>query len=92
MLGLLLIITITLWILAHLKTSRSDGFLLTNLHPFRRLMSYIMPTRNESVVYFDQYINADNLLSYLEEAKKKFNVDITHCLVQLVSLCSKILR
>ena len=81
MLSYVFVVVVVLWIIAHLKTSRPDGILVSKLHPFRRLMAYIMPTRNESVVYFDQYINADELLSYLEEAKKKFNVDVTHCLV-----------
>ena len=72
MLSYVFVVVVVLWIIAHLKTSRPDGILLSKLHPFRRLMAYIMPTRNESVVYFDQYIDADQLLSYLEEAKKKF--------------------
>lgn len=80
---LLTIVTIILilWILAHLKTSRPDGALLTNIHPYRRLMSYIMPKRNESIVYFDIYVPADKLLSYLKAAKEKIDIDITHCLV-----------
>jgi hypothetical protein len=45
------------------------------------MMSYLMPTRNGSVVYFDDYAKADELLAYIEEAKSQFHVDITHCLV-----------
>jgi hypothetical protein len=44
-------------------------------------MSYIMPTRNESLVYFETFIDAEALLSYVAEARKNFDVDISHCLV-----------
>jgi len=44
-------------------------------------MQYIMPTRNESVVYFDSYVNAEELLKYLEDAKGRFKVDVTHTVV-----------
>ena len=70
-----------LWIVLHLKTSRPDGTLIRDLHPYRRIMGYIMPTRNESVVYFDSFIDAEALLSYLPKAKEKFDVDMSHCLV-----------
>lgn len=79
--GILALFVLIIWLLASLKTSRSDGELMTKLHPYRRLMSYIMPTRNESVVYFDEFIGADKLLAYVEEAGQKFPVDITHCFV-----------
>lgn len=59
---------------------RPDGKLLKT-HPYRRLMAHIMPTRNESVVYFDTFARADNLKRYLAEANKRFHVDVTHALV-----------
>ena len=82
-LGYILIIggiLFVLWTLAHLKTRRPDGT-LEKVHPYRRIMFYIMPTRNESVVYFDSYIRADNLLRYLEKAKGTLDADMTHCVV-----------
>jgi len=69
-----------LWILAHLKTSRRDGTLL-RVHPYRRMMFMIMPTRTESLVYYDAYIDADRLLAYLERARARFGVDLTHAIV-----------
>ncbi|MGM0577926.1 MAG: 2-oxo acid dehydrogenase subunit E2 [Myxococcota bacterium] len=68
-------------LLLNLKTSRPDGTHIGRVHPYRRLMQFIMPTRNESVVYFDEYVVADRLLEYLQEARKRFHVDVTHCLV-----------
>ncbi len=72
-----------LWVLLHLKTSRPDGTLVESLHPYRRLMSYIMVTRNESIVYFDAFAEVDSLLRYLKEFRSKSDVeiDITHCLI-----------
>lgn len=74
-------IIVVLWVLATLKTSRPDGTIRKRVHPYRILMQYIMPTRNESVVYFDSYVNAEELLKYLEQAKGRFKVDVTHAVV-----------
>jgi hypothetical protein len=79
-------VIVAIALLSHFKTSRADGILVKRVHPYRRLMWFIMPTRNESVVYYDDYINAEPLLAYLEEAKKQFNVDITHALVAAVNV------
>ncbi|MBI4955905.1 MAG: 2-oxo acid dehydrogenase subunit E2 [Myxococcales bacterium] len=69
------------WIAMNLKTSRPDGTYLGAIHPYRRMMQFLMPTRNESVVYFDEYVNAEPLLEYLAEARGQFHVDVTHCVV-----------
>ena len=69
-----------LWVLLHLKTSRPDGTLLKT-HPYRRMLGFIMPTRTESAVYFDSAIRAERLLDYIERAKERIPVNVTHCLV-----------
>lgn len=70
-----------LWVAANLKTSRPDGTLRRDVHPYRRMMQFIMPTRNESVVYFDTYVRAENLEAYLAEARERFGANLTHALV-----------
>ena len=70
-----------LYFLPHLKTSRADGELITNMHPYRKLIPYVMITRNESVVYFDTYVDAAPLLDYLKDAKEHFHCDMTHACV-----------
>jgi hypothetical protein len=57
LLALLLVVLIGL----EFKTSRPDG-ILRNVHPYRRIMWFIMPGRNESVVYFDAYVDVTELL------------------------------
>ena len=37
--------------------SRPDGTLATDVAPYRRMMPFIMPTRTESAVYFEQWID-----------------------------------
>jgi hypothetical protein len=69
------------WVLMNLKTSRPDGTLIGRLHPYRKMMFYLMQGRNESIVYFDNHVRAEKLLAYLARAREKFPVDITHCLV-----------
>ena len=69
-----------LWLLAQFKTSRADGQMVRT-HPFRRIMFFIMRKRNESIVYFDEKVDARPLLAYLEQARPKLNANITHCVV-----------
>lgn len=70
-----------LWILLNAKTSRPDGTLVKKVHPYRRMLGFIMPTRNESVVYFDTSVPAAPLLAYLEATQGKFECDVSHLLV-----------
>lgn len=62
---------------------RSDGELVRGTHPYRKLMPYIMPGRNESVCYYDDYIKVEGMLDYIERARAAFGIDvnITHLLV-----------
>lgn len=76
-----LILFFLIWCFLQLKTSRPDGVLVKKLHPYRRLLSYIQPEASSSVVYFDEYIKAENLIKFLEEVKVKRDLDVTHCLV-----------
>ena len=64
-----LIVVAVLIVLAHYKTSRADGTFVKRVHPYRRLMWFIMPTRNECVVYYEDKVRAENLIEYLEKAK-----------------------
>ncbi len=73
---------VLLWVLINLKTSRPDGALVGRVHKYRRMMFYLMPRRNDSLVLYDVYPRADKLLEYLEAAREAgFTCDITHCLV-----------
>ena len=75
-----------LWLLMNLKTSRPDGVLLKT-HPFRRMLFYLMPTRNESYVLFDDYVDAEKLVAYIAEAKAAgLRVDITTCVVAALAI------
>jgi hypothetical protein len=68
-----------LWLLVELRTSRPDGDLLP-LAPFRRMMYYIMPTRTESLVYFDAFVDAERLEAFIE-ARKESGANMTHAAV-----------
>lgn len=72
------------WLFLQLKTSRPDGK-LARVHPYRRMMPIIMPTRNESVVYFDHQIDARNLLAFIEENKETIGCNISHMVVAAVA-------
>ena len=76
-----------LWLLINMKTSRSDGTFMKKVHPYRRMLSYVMPGRNESVVYFDDYVKADALLDYIKRTRDDaFHVDVTHLVVAAAGL------
>jgi hypothetical protein len=72
---------IVLWLVANAKSSRPDGDVVKKIHPYRKMLGYIMPSRNGSVVYYDEYVNVEALEGYLEKAREKFNANMTHCLV-----------
>jgi hypothetical protein len=67
-----------------LKTSRSDGVYIRKMHAYRKMLPYIMPTRNESVVYYDDWADAEPIEKYLEQVRKRFHVDMTHCTVAAI--------
>ena len=46
---------------------RTDGTYVRDLPPLRRVIPYLMRTRTESLVYFQQRIEVDRLLAWLEE-------------------------
>ena len=74
-------VLVALWVLINLKTSRGDGTLRRDVHPYRQIMQYVMPTRTESVVYFDEHIDAGNLQAYLSEAHDAFGAGMTQAIV-----------
>lgn len=49
---------------------RSDGTLLRDLHPMRRLMPYVMRGRNQSLVYYEQTLELRKTLPFLETWKQ----------------------
>jgi hypothetical protein len=73
------------FVMMNCKTSRSDGVPVAT-HPYRTMLSILMPTRNGSVVYFDQYVRAEELVRYIREAREHFHCDVTHCVVGAAAL------
>lgn len=82
-LGIIVLLT-----LLNFKTSRADGKLLKAEHKYRKMMPYLMRGRNESVVYFDDYVDVEELLKYVEDVKEKgdFVADITHCTLGAIAI------
>ncbi len=81
-----LIVAAVLVVLAHYKTSRADGNFVRRVHPYRRLMWFVMPTRNECVVYYEDKIRAEKLLEYLEKAKSNLGCNVTHAYVAALNV------
>lgn len=73
-------LAILVWILLEAKTSRPDGELV-QMHPYRRLLAFITPGRDQATVNFDTYVDADPLLDYLEEAGPALGAHVTHAVV-----------
>ncbi len=76
-----------LWFLLELRTARRDGKLVRSIHPYRRMVPFIMRQRNESVVYFDSQIRADKLLTFVEQAGS--DIRLTHCIVAALGMTLK---
>jgi hypothetical protein len=84
--ALWLLVPLALWLLAEFKTSRPDGDLL-RIHPFRRILLYLLPTRTDAVVYFDAYADGEKLNAWLDAHKAaKTGVNMTHLTVAAASI------
>ena len=82
----LLVLLFALLLAAELKINRPDGALLADLHPYRRLMQFVMPTRTESIVYFETKVRAERLEEYLPKAREAFGGNVTHAAVAAVAI------
>ncbi|MCL2444320.1 MAG: 2-oxo acid dehydrogenase subunit E2 [Treponema sp.] len=49
---------------------RSDGTYLPNLHFFTQLLPYLMPTRSDAVIYFEQELDVTDTLKYIREKRR----------------------
>lgn len=76
----LVIVTLLNW-----RTSRPDGEFLGKIPAYRKVLLHIMPTRNESVVYYDDYVVADELERYLKDVDQRFHADMTHAIVAAIA-------
>jgi hypothetical protein len=76
---------LVLWIALSMKSSRGDGVYI-GVPKYRRMMFFIMPTRNESVVYFDREIRAERFEAYLEKARVSFGAGVTHAGVAALNI------
>jgi len=64
-LGIIVLLT-----LLNFKTSRADGTLIKATHKYRKMMPYLMRGRNESVVYFDDYVDVS--VAYINRRESTF--------------------
>lgn len=53
-----------------LKKSRPDGTYLRNLPHFTRMLPYLMPTRSESCIYFEQQFDVTQTLEYVRRLNR----------------------
>jgi hypothetical protein len=74
-----------LWVVLSMKTGRKDGTFL-KVPKYRRMMFFIMPSRNESVVYFDREIRAEPIEAYIEKTKPLFGASLTHAGVAALNI------
>ena len=61
--------------------SRPDGTLVRDVAPSRRIMPFIMPTRTQSAVYFEQMIDLTKTLPFIEAwnaAKPERKITVFH--------------
>jgi len=49
---------------------RPDGTYIKNMHFFNQIMPYLMPTRSEATIYFEQKFDVTKTLEYIRKRKK----------------------
>jgi hypothetical protein len=54
-----------------LKKSRPDGTYLRNLPHFTRMLPYLMPSRTDSSIYFEQEFDVTKAMKYIRDANGK---------------------
>ena len=68
---------------------RRDGVYLKHLPAFRRIFPYLMPTRDESIIFANQKINVGPLLAFLERINKgrsrEERITFFHCMLAAAS-------
>ncbi|MCA9491749.1 MAG: 2-oxo acid dehydrogenase subunit E2 [Myxococcales bacterium] len=68
------------WALLKARSSRADGHVL-RVHPYRRLLWFITPSRAQASVSFDMTLDATELVAWLEEAHPVCGAHMTHAVV-----------
>lgn len=56
---------------------RADGELVRGLAPVRAMLPFLMPTRNEAVVYYEQVLDLRRTLPFLEEWNRTHEAKLT---------------
>jgi hypothetical protein len=86
MLGWFLAAVSLLWVLAERKTTRPDGTLVKT-HPYRQMLPYLAPKPNSAITYYDEYVQAEALLAYIEASRELGkDVDVTDCLLAAIAV------
>jgi hypothetical protein len=71
--------------------SRSDADLITDVHPVRRIMPFVMPTRNQSAVLFRDQILVEPVRAFLAEFNAKRPAErpasIFHVVLRSLAMC-----
>jgi len=71
--------------------TRSDGTRIKGLSPVRRMIPHLMPTRNESVVYFEQILDMTAALAFIEEWNRSHERKLTPFHL-VIAACGKALH
>ena len=86
---------LAIWWLLQLRTSRPDGALVRDVHPYRRVLNHISSAPHDSWVLFDSYVNAEPLLEYVADSKRSAEAggpaseercDVIHCVIAAAAL------
>lgn len=65
---------------------RYDGRLLKTLDPFYKMVPYIMKTRTDAQVYFEDKICIDNLEEYIKRKKNEDGITLSHMEVVIAAM------
>ena len=57
--------------------SRPDGVVVADVAPLRKMMTHLMPTRNEAVVYVEQDLDVSSALAYVRQCRENGTPRVT---------------
>ena len=75
---------------------RVDGTFLKNLHFFTQLMPYLVPTRTNSALYFEQEFDITKTLEFVKNKKATMNISFFYIVlfaaIRVIALRPKLNR
>ncbi len=81
----LLLLSSFIWLLLRSKSSRSDGILVKNVHPYRKAMIQLMPTVSMSQASLSYKLDIQPSLDFIDKHKGERDITLSHIAIAAIN-------